>query len=110
MTSKSGEGLVSFALGSTVFTLAFSVVAILSFSVFAQSLFYLDIYRLARAHLYGNESHFCRPSQLWPESYRDKFRFHCSGNGVVEGYFTIDVAGLAWKFQRKVDLRRGAAQ
>lgn len=110
MKSKRGEGLISLLLGSTVLGLALISVVGLSLTVFARSLLELDLYRLARAHLYGNSRNFCRPSPLWPDRYRRMIQLRCSGTGIVEGQLNFEILGLAWKLQRKIDLRRGATR
>ncbi len=59
--------------------------------------FQLEIFSLARAHLYKNNTSRCAVSSLWPQQIFP-VELHCSKDGQVEGTFT-------WSWVKQVSFK-----
>jgi hypothetical protein len=106
--TKQGTFLVSAALALPVFSMLASGMLFLNFLFFAKALMHLDLYRLARSHLYEHARNFCDASQIWPKFKSLSLHYECSGKGKVSGTMSVLLGSLPFEFQDVVNLEPGA--
>ena len=83
---RSGQSLVE-GLIVIMFTSIWMSALLVFLLTFASWVFLnLDAYFLARAHLYGQQTHRCQVSSLWPQNRFVTPRFICSRQGRVVVY------------------------
>jgi hypothetical protein len=75
--TRKGQSLVEFCLLLPLFLSSLALMLVTGIKAIIPYLLSLDVYDLARAHLYGIDQSSCAASSLWPRSFID-VRIDCS--------------------------------
>lgn len=68
-TSKRGQSLVEFCVLLQIFVITLALMMLVSLKALLPFLLQVDLYDLARAHLYENDTDQCEASSLWPRHF-----------------------------------------